>query len=485
MRRTVHSDVTQVVEKLLSVINVRVELEQARRAVNEICREVGAQKGRAIQHVQQERNVRLDTADTEFVQGTVHFLHGGFKVLLGARELHQQRIVVRRHAGTDDNLAIKTDAHTTRRSVHFNLTKVRCKVHGWIFRRNSALHGETSELNVILRLDADVRKLLTASNQDLRLHQINASHFFRHRVLDLDARIHLEEVVATLGVNHEFDGACVAVIDVLCELDCVVKQALTKHRVEVWRRSEFDNLLVATLHGAITLAQVNDVTIVVAEDLYLNVTRRLNVALQEHTTVAKSRRRFARRALESIFEVIELSDDAHAASTTTHGSLEHDRHTELLGERQRVFNAVGGFLRTWHQRKAAFLRLRLGNNLIAHFDESLRARANQDDPFLLASSREIRIFAQQTVTRVDGLRPVLLGDANDGLIVQVRGNRRLSTTDLIRFVSLVSVRRLTIRFREDGDRLHTELGAGSEDANRDLASIRAKNLRKPALRSEN
>ena len=94
MRRTVHGNVAEVIEKLLRVIDVRVQLEQARSAIDKVRGKVRAQERFAGQNVHQERNVCLHAANTEFIERSIHLLHGCFKVLLRARELDEERIVV-------------------------------------------------------------------------------------------------------------------------------------------------------------------------------------------------------------------------------------------------------------------------------------------------------------------------------------------------------------------------------------------------------
>ena len=102
-------------------------------------------------------------------------------------------------------------------------------------------------------------------------------------MFDLDARIHFQEVVTALLVHHKLNRTGVAVVDVPGERHGVVKQALTKRRIESRRRRELDNLLVSTLHGAIALTQVHDVTVVIGENLHFDVSRRLDVSLQKHS----------------------------------------------------------------------------------------------------------------------------------------------------------------------------------------------------------
>jgi hypothetical protein len=81
------------------------------------------------------------------------------------------------------------------------------------------------------------------------------------------------------------------------------------------------HLLMAALHGAVALMQVHDVAVAVREDLHLDVARLLDEALDEHTPVAKRRRRLRRRALEHGPQVCAITHHAHAAPTATHRRL--------------------------------------------------------------------------------------------------------------------------------------------------------------------
>ena len=57
-----------------------------------------------------------------------------------------------------------------------------------------------------------------AGDADLLLHQIDARHLLGHRVLDLDARVHLHEVELAV-LEEELDRAGVHVVHGLAELD--------------------------------------------------------------------------------------------------------------------------------------------------------------------------------------------------------------------------------------------------------------------------
>ena len=60
----------------------------------------------------------------------------------------------------------------------------------------------------------DLAQAVTGGDQDLALHQIDARDRFRHRMLHLDARVHLDEIKIAILVHQELDGARVGVADV-------------------------------------------------------------------------------------------------------------------------------------------------------------------------------------------------------------------------------------------------------------------------------
>ena len=48
---------------------------------------------------------------------------------------------------------------------------------------------------------------LAAGDTDLFLDQVDAGHLLRDGVFDLDAGVHLEDIVFLVAIDEEFDGA--------------------------------------------------------------------------------------------------------------------------------------------------------------------------------------------------------------------------------------------------------------------------------------
>src|SRR5215469_5242949 len=104
-------------------------------------------------------------------------------------------------------------------------------------------------------------------------------------MLDLETRIHLQEIEALVLGGDEFDRAGGIVADRLRQGDRLRAHLRPGLRVNERRWRLFGDFLVATLDRAFALAEMDHVTVLVAEHLDLDVTRALNEFLDEYATV--------------------------------------------------------------------------------------------------------------------------------------------------------------------------------------------------------
>ena len=107
--------------------------------------------------------------------------------------------------------------------------------------------------------EPEVGQRLARGDPQLRADEVDVGDLLGDRVLDLDARVHLDEDVAPVGVEQELDGARVDVADLPGERDGVGADPLAQLGVEVGRGRDLDDLLVAPLHRAVALVEVDDV----------------------------------------------------------------------------------------------------------------------------------------------------------------------------------------------------------------------------------
>ena len=149
------------------------------------------------------------------------------------------------------------------------------------------------------------RQRLAGGDADPGLDDVDAGRHLGHAVLDLHARVHLQEVVLPPTSSPSI-GAGAAVVDRARRLDGDRADPLAHRRIDDPRRRRglLDQLLVAALHRAVALAEVDDVAVGVGHHLDLDVARIGQVALEVDRRVAEEALALARGALEGVRELV-------------------------------------------------------------------------------------------------------------------------------------------------------------------------------------
>src|SRR6266480_3809553 len=157
---------------------------------------------------------------------------------------------------------------------------------------------------------------------DLKLHQIEAGNLFGDGMFDLQARIHFQEIEIEVGVNEEFNGACVDVTAGARESHRGVAHLLAQVGSDDRRGRFLDYFLMAPLHGAFPLAKRNDAAVSVGENLDLDVMGPVEIFFQVKTVVTESVQGFRRGIAECGFEFGVVVNEAHAHSAATGDGLQ-------------------------------------------------------------------------------------------------------------------------------------------------------------------
>src|SRR5689334_19916999 len=106
-------------------------------------------------------------------------------------------------------------------------------------------------------------------------------------MLDLEPRVHLEEIERAVLVEEEFDRARVAVAGRCRNRRSRVRDAAAEMRVHGERRRFLDDFLMPALDRALTFNERDDRSVVIAEELDLDVPRLLQAAFGVHGRVAE------------------------------------------------------------------------------------------------------------------------------------------------------------------------------------------------------
>jgi hypothetical protein len=103
--------------------------------------------------------------------------------------------------------------------------------------------------------------------------------------------------------------------------------------------ASLDQLLMPALNRALALAQMDDVAVVIADDLELDVARVLQVLLDIHIAVAECGFRLALRGLERIGHLARVANHPHASSAAAGDRLHDHRIADVLGDFERLLFA--------------------------------------------------------------------------------------------------------------------------------------------------
>src|SRR5215212_5804848 len=99
---------------------------------------------------------------------------------------------------------------------------------------------------------------------------------------------------------------------------------------------------MSSLNRAVALAEVDAVSVLVGEDLNLDVARVLDVLLDVDVAVLKRRGRLGRGRAHGGAEFLFRADDAHAAPAASGRGLDDDGVADLARERGGLLLALQG-----------------------------------------------------------------------------------------------------------------------------------------------
>ena len=169
------------------------------------------------------------------------------------------------------------------------------------------------------------RQPLARGDADLLLDDVDAGDHLGHRMLDLHARVHLHEVEAAVSsIRNSIVPALVYPTSFAASM--TMAPISSAHLLGNRRRRRLlDQLLMAPLDRALALAEVHDLAVLVAEDLELDVPRRLDVLLDVDVADAERGLRFALRRLDRVRQVSLRAHDPHAAAAAARRRLHDDR----------------------------------------------------------------------------------------------------------------------------------------------------------------
>ena len=219
-------------------------------------------------------------------------------------QLGDHGIVERRDHGAGLHAGIDTQPIAFRNIEADDRTRRRHEAAGGVLRVEARLDGVPRHLDLPLAQ----RQLLAARNPQLPFDEVEPGDRLGHRMLHLQAGVHLDEVPGgrrpkRTALDQELDRAGALVAHGLGAGDGSLRDLGPQLRRHAGRGRLLDHLLVAPLQRAVALEQVHDVAVGVAEHLHLDVPGPDDHLLEQHAGIPERRFRLALRALQRRHEV--------------------------------------------------------------------------------------------------------------------------------------------------------------------------------------
>ena len=477
LRVTVDGGLGDVAQEPARPVAGTDEGEQLRVVVDEAGGDLPASKCLIADESLQEGDVGRDPADPELPQRTPHPIDRALPPRCPRGDLLQKRIVVPGdHRPGVGGAAVEANAEAGRTPIGGDATVVGNEAVERILGRDAALHGMAAQRDGALRgtgvgrIVPDGRSL---GDADLGSHQVHAGDLLGDRMLDLDARIHLDEVEAVgVEIVEELHRAGVEVVRLARDGQRVSGQRFALRRNETRCRGALDDLLVAPLHRAVALEEMNDLAVRVGQHLDLQMAGPPDEPLEVDLVLAEGRGRLAPRRQQRRFQLAGTRHHPHAAPAAAPARLEDAGKADPSRQLQRGRRVRGQRPGRGNRRHAGRRGDGPRGDLVAEPSQGVGARSDEGDSLRRAGFGELWRLGEETVSRVDGVGAGLGRQPHNLVHREVGGDRARPLADAIGLVGLGAMEGETVLVGEHRDRGLPHLVGRAQDPNRDLAAVR-------------
>ncbi len=262
-------------------------------------------------------------------------------------------------------------------------------------------------------------KRLSGGHAQLPFDKIHACHHFGDGMLDLKAGVHLQKIDVQVPVGDELHRPCVPVADGARRLERIIRQFLADGRRHDRARRFFDYFLPPPLCGAIAFVKMNDVAMRIAEHLHFEMTGMLYQSLQHKPVIVECVFGLSARCRKLIAKLAGASDRSNPPATSTAHRFNEEGETKLPGLNPKPL--VGLILSkiARHARHTCRLHQRLCGGFVAHLPDDIGGRAYEDNSSQLARLGEVRVFREEAIARMDGVRSSLTGGFENGADIEI------------------------------------------------------------------
>src|ERR1700722_9666356 len=220
---------------------------------------------------------------------------------------------------------------------------------------------------------------------------------------------------------------------------------------------------------------MNNLPVLITKHLVLDMPRVLEKLFPTHIRIAKTLLPLAAPGPIRPQQIFHAADDAHPTPAAAGRSLQNQRVANFFRRSRKPFLTLNNSVAAWHRHQTCRANFPPCTVLITHHFDDFWRGTNKGNFRSLANLREISIFRQKPVTRMNGIhvgnfcRADYLGDVQVTLAAARRPNAH-------RFIREAHVQRIAVRFAVHRHRGNTQFLTGADYPQGDFPSISYKDF---------
>ncbi|MNF70293.1 hypothetical protein D3C84_521990 [compost metagenome] len=232
-------------------------------------------------------------------------------------------------------------------------------------------------------------------------HQIEAGDQFSHRVFHLQPGVHFQKVELPVRVQQKLHSASAHIVHRATGLERRFAHGLAQFGGHDRAGCFFDDFLMAALDRTVAFAEVDQVAVLVAEQLNLNVTRIDQRLFEDQFVAAKPVQCLGARGANLCEQIPCIVHQAHAASAAAGTGLDHQRIADAFGFAAQGRVVLPGALIAFDAGHTGVEHGEFRQAFAAHQFDGFRAGADESEAGVLAGAGEFGIFREEAVAGVD------------------------------------------------------------------------------------
>ena len=325
------------------------------------------------------------------------------------------------------------------------------------------------------QLGVAVAERLTLGDPEHLGDQVETRHLLRHRVLHLQAGVHLEEGDGAVLADQELARPRPDVAGLEQDRLRGGVEAVDLLRRQVRRGRLLDELLMAALQRAVPGGDHHHVPVGIGQTLRLDVPGAIQVALDEALAATERTDRLPGGGLEEIRDLGQLAGDLEPAPPAAVSRLDRDREPVLGREREDLVGVGHRFWGARDERRAHLLGDVTGLDLVAERLDGRGRRADPDQTGVDHRLGEGGVLGQEPVPGVNRVGPGSLGHGEDlgDVQVAVSGGR---SAQRVRLVGQLDEQSVRVRVGVHGDAADPGVRGCPDHPDGDLSPVRDEHL---------